>query len=127
MEILTMGSCLSLNCASCDMFLGNTFYERKGYKSNIKNDLDGITFSHYSLTSETSFLDLYPTLKFMENDQSSNSVVTNGSCCADYDHWRHSGIPLIDDDKFEDKCSLQFPCGNKSTSQINQMSNKSQK
>ena len=102
-----MGSCLSLNCASCDMFSCNHFYERKGYESNMRTDMDGITFSHYSLTSETSFLDLYPTLKFMENDQSSNSVMTNGSCCADYDHWRHSGLPLIDDDNVDENCCQQ--------------------
>ena len=102
-----MGSCLSLNCASCDMFSCNHFYEKKGYESNMRTDMDGITFSHYSLTSETSFLDLYPTLKFMENDQSSNSVMTNGSCCADYDHWRHSGLPLIDDDNVEESCCQQ--------------------
>ena len=118
-----MGSCLSLNCASCDMLCGNNFHGRKGYKSNVKNDLDGITFSHYSLTSETSFLDLYPALKFMENDQSSNSVMTNGSCCAEYDHWRHSGIPLIDDDNVDERCSLSFHCENSSSSFNPQISN----
>ena len=118
-----MGSCLSLNCASCDMLCGNNFHGRQGYKSNVKNDLDGITFSHYSLTSETSFLDLYPALKFMENDQSSNSVMTNGSCCAEYDHWRHSGIPLIDDDNVDERCSLSFHCEHNSSLCNPQISN----
>ena len=108
-----MGSCLSLNCVNCDMFLGSSFHERKGYQSNMKSDLDGITFSHYSLTSETSFLDLYPTLKFMENDQSSNSAMS-GSCCVDYDHWRHSGLPLIDDDSVEGDYPSAFVCEHKS-------------
>ena len=92
-----MGTCLSLDCASCDMCLDSALYERKGYQSNMKTkDLDRITFSHYSLTSETSFLDLYPTLRFMENDQSSSSPRTE-SCCSEYNNWRNSSLPLIDD------------------------------
>ena len=35
---------------------------------NSDRDLHGSTFSHYSLTSETSILDLYPTLKYVEQD-----------------------------------------------------------
>jgi len=108
------------------MLCGNNFHGRQGYKSNVKNDIDGITFSHYSLTSETSFLDLYPALKFMENDQSSNSLMTNGSCCAEYDHWRHSGIPLIDDDNVDETSSLSFHCEYNSSLCNPQISNQAQ-
>jgi hypothetical protein len=102
-----MGTCLSLNCARCDMCLDSAFYERKGYQSNMKTkDLDRVTFSHYSLTSETSFLDLYPTLRFMENDQSNSSARTE-SCCEEYNNWRNSSLPLIDDveNALEHRCT----------------------
>lgn len=48
-------------------------------------DLHGSTFSHYSLTSDTSCLDLYPGLKYAENDQTST-----------VSEWRRSSVPLID-------------------------------
>ena len=94
---VSMGNCLSTHCARCDMVVTVPFHGKNGYCSNIKNDLHGSTFSHYSLTSDTSFLDLYPTLRYMENDQSSSSAFT-GSCCAEFNDWRHSSLPLIDDD-----------------------------
>ena len=97
--MVIMGNCLALNCVSCDRFVGIRYYGKKGYQGNLtKTELDGITFSHYSLTSDTSFLDLYPTLKFVENDEISGSAVTSGSFCGDYRNWRHSSMPLIDDD-----------------------------
>lgn len=45
-----MGACLSL-------------------RMQYKQDLSGNTFSHYSLTSDTSILDLYPTLHAKDNAQ----------------------------------------------------------
>ena len=93
-----MGNCLFSNCAGCDMVIAAPFYGNKGYQGNLKSDLSGRTFSHYSLTSDTSFLDLYPTLKYMEQDQSSSSGMS-GSWRGELSDWRHSSLPLIDDDE----------------------------
>ena len=92
-----MGNCLSMDCVGHDMLIPIPFHGKSGYCSNIKNDLRGSTFSHYSLTSDTSFLDLYPALRYIENDQTSSSAFT-GSCCVEFSEWRHSSLPLIDDD-----------------------------
>lgn len=51
------------------------------------SDLNGSTFSHYSLTSETSFLDLYPTIRYVESDSS---------------EWRRSSAPLLEEDEDEE-------------------------
>ena len=103
-----MGSCLSSNFVTCDMFIPIPCCGKKRYHRKVGDDLNGITFSHYSLTSDTSFLDLYPTFKFMEQDHSCGSVATNGSYQGEYGNWRHSGVPLIDDDAddvFTQQCS----------------------
>ena len=47
-----MGGCLSL---------------RWKFHSSSSKDLSGNTFSHYSLTSETSYLDLYPNIRYVEH------------------------------------------------------------
>ena len=103
-----MGSCLSSNFITCDMFIPIPFCGKKRYHRNAGDDLNGITFSHYSLTSDTSYLDLYPTFKFMEQDHSCGSVATSGSYQGEHGNWRHSGVPLIDDDAddvFTQQCS----------------------
>lgn len=48
----------------------------------------GPTFSHYSLTSTNSFLDLYPGLSYVETEIESS--------CQQSHQWRRSSAPLLD-------------------------------
>jgi len=50
-----------------------------------RRDLSGSTFSHYSLTSSNSYLDLYPGISYVESDTSSHQS-----------QWRRSSAPLLD-------------------------------
>lgn len=63
-----MGSCLSLHCG-------------------LGQDLTGSTFSHYSLNSDSSYLDLYPGLRYAETEASLAEE--------DQASWRRSSVPLI--------------------------------
>ncbi|XP_023340465.1 uncharacterized protein LOC111710587 [Eurytemora carolleeae] len=61
-----------------------------------KRDLNGPTFSHYSLTSNSSFLDLYPGLSYVESE----------SCYPGcQETWRRSSAPLIDLEASSSNCS----------------------
>ncbi|CAB4067445.1 unnamed protein product [Lepeophtheirus salmonis] len=58
-------------------------------------DLHESTFSHYSLTSESSYLDLYPTFHYVESLHPDSSSC-NGSVVSE---WRRSSVPLIEEDE----------------------------
>jgi len=66
-----MGACLSLK------------YGR------YNQDLTGSTFSHYSLNSDSSYLDLYPALRYAETGASLTEI--------DEIQWRRSSVPLMTD------------------------------
>jgi len=55
-------------------------------------DLNGPTFSHYSLTSSDSYIDLYPGLSYVESESSSNKA-----------QWRRSSAPLLDSESSQRK------------------------
>eukprot|EP00096_Caligus_rogercresseyi_P006981 TRINITY_DN2414_c0_g1_i2.p1 TRINITY_DN2414_c0_g1~~TRINITY_DN2414_c0_g1_i2.p1 ORF type:complete len:136 (+),score=35.05 TRINITY_DN2414_c0_g1_i2:618-1025(+) len=77
-----MGGCLSIHS-----FIG--------LRSN--QGLQESTFSHYSLSSESSYLDLYPTFHYVEcNSSSTDDDVVSSS------HWRRSSVPLLDEETDED-------------------------
>ena len=59
-----MGSCLSTQC--CEYRSVNRDGIWPFGRNRSQCDLHGSTFTHYSLTSETSILDLYPTLGYEE-------------------------------------------------------------
>jgi len=53
-----------------------------------KGDLTGNTFSHYSLSSQSEHIDLYPGFRYAE---------TEASVCEDSaSAWRRSSVPLLD-------------------------------
>ena len=62
-----MGGCLSTQCCEYKSVVSNSavwpFGGGGSNRSNRRN-LHDSTFTHYSLTSETSILDLYPTLGY---------------------------------------------------------------
>ena len=79
-----MGGCLSLRYKYC------------------QEDLQGNTFSHYSLTSATSCLDLYPTIRFVgeeeeEEDDDEEEVGEAEGASRRPNPWRRSSVPLIDE------------------------------
>jgi len=55
------------------------------YLLHKNSDMNEPTFSHYSLNSSSSYLDLYPSLRYMEAD-----TVSQRS------EWRRSSAPLLD-------------------------------
>lgn len=84
-----MGNCLSNKCCDYNAVSGRggdrsgfsflSFGGGGGVGSRGRGDLHGSTFTHYSLTSETSILDLYPTLGY--NDLPHQADRSNCTVC----------------------------------------------
>ena len=53
-------------------------------------DMSGPTFSHYSLTSQSDNLDLYPGFRYAETETSTQGTVDDSQTV-----WRRSSVPLL--------------------------------
>jgi len=87
--------------------------------SRRQSDLSGNTFSHYSLTSQSEHLDLYPGFRYVETD-SSLCEVDNQAV------WRRSSVPLLQswDTRQQDSISMSSTISNCNTiaSEVNEVS-----
>ena len=60
------------------------------FSLNRGGDMSGPTFSHYSLTSQSDNLDLYPGFRYAETEGSTQGTLEDSQSV-----WRRSSVPLL--------------------------------